>query len=109
MVYNYWEKVVKKVVPEPGGGGVPEPRSIRVTPVLGEGGVPEPRKEDPLKRLGGEAESIKRRCLLPSLAGRSWSGHGLEGVQDAGIEQECFCTARRGGVNMFPQNHFATG
>ena len=80
MVYNYWEKVVKKVVPEPGGGGVPEPRSIRVTPVLGEGGVPEPRKEDPLKRLGGEAESIKRRGLLASLVGRSWS---LKGVQDA--------------------------
>ncbi len=33
------------------GGVVPEPRG---------GGVPEPRKEDPLKCLGGEVESLKR-------------------------------------------------
>ncbi len=59
---------------------MPEPRYTGVAPELGEGGVPEPRKEDPLKRLGGEAESLNRRGLLASLAGRSWSE---EGVQDA--------------------------
>ena len=46
---------------------------LRIAPDPGGGGVPEPRKEDSLKCLGGEAESLNRRGLL---AGRSWSEEG---------------------------------
>ena len=52
---------------------MPEPRCTGIAPEPGGGGVPEPRKEDPLKCLGGEAESLNRRGLL---AGRSWSEEG---------------------------------
>ncbi len=47
---------------------MPELRCTGIAPDPGGGGVPEPRKEDPLKCLGGEAESLNRKGLL---AGRS--------------------------------------
>ncbi len=63
---------------------------LRIAPDPGGGGVPEPRKEDSLKCLGGEAESLNRKSSW-SLMVRGGSCKATRGV--AGIENKCSWTA----------------